>query len=66
LIYFLKLEKIQTTEGYEWIASFYEYDSIVGGGKTPEEAIAEAKENLMFYLEYLQEDLPSKSKNNLM
>lgn len=38
-----------------WTAFYPVVDGCVGGGNTPEEAIAEAKENLEFYLEYLED-----------
>ena len=39
-----------------WTACFPAIPECVGGGDTPEEAVAEANENLSFYLEYLEDE----------
>lgn len=39
-----------------WTAKYPSVPGCVGGGDTPEEAIAEAQENLSVYLEYLEEE----------
>ena len=42
-----------------WTAIFPNIKNCVGGGDTVEEAIADAKENLEFYLEFLKEEKKS-------
>lgn len=50
-----------------WTAFFPAIKECVGGGSTAEEAIAEANENLQFYLSYLESEklaLPEEYKEN--
>lgn len=53
-IYDVEFEKIETTEGYEWMARFPDVPGCVGGGLTKEEALEEAIDNLSFHLESLK------------
>lgn len=63
--YRFNVYQIETTEGLQWYVEYPDVSAVVGGGDTPEEAIAEAKDNLNAYIEYLQEEgmeLPIASK----
>ena len=63
--YPINLYTVETTEGIEWVAEYPDVKGCVGGGLTPEEALAEAKENLEILLEFLQEngkEVPKPSK----
>lgn len=48
------ISKIDSGGDIYWTAYFPALDGVVGGGKTKEEAIQEANENLEIYLEYLK------------
>lgn len=57
--------QIDTTDGLQWCVEYPDISAVVGGGHTPEEAIAEAKNNLTAYIDYLKEEgkeLPAPSK----
>ena len=63
--YHFNVYQIETTEGPQWCVEYPDVRAVVGGGDTPEEAIAEAKDNLNAYIEYLLEEgleLPIASK----
>ena len=66
--YPVHLFSVQTNSGYEWVARYPDILGCVGGGDTPEEALAEAKINLEVYLESLDEDdlpYPNISSNEM-
>lgn len=63
--YRFNVYQIETTEGLQWFVEYPDVSAVVGGGDTPEEAIAEAKDNLNAYIDYLKEEgleLPVASK----
>ena len=63
--YPINLYTVETTDGIEWVAEYPDVKGCVGGGQTPEEALAEAKDNLEILLEFLQESgktIPEPSK----
>lgn len=58
---------IETEDGTMWMAEYPELKGCVGGGSTPQEAIASAEENKDIYLEELQElgkPIPQPVNNN--
>lgn len=63
--YSIKLYQIETEDGLEWVAKYIDFEGCVGGGKTKEEALKEAEENLVVYLETLEElGLPIPESKN--
>ena len=40
----------------EWGAKYNDFNSVVGGGATPEEAVKEARENLAVMIEYYKKN----------
>ena len=54
--YHAVLDQIETDSGLEWEASYPGIPGVVGGGKTKEEALADAEDNLKAHLEFLKED----------
>lgn len=61
--------RINTDNGVEWCVEYPEINGVVGGGKTEEEAILAAKDNLKVYFDYLEEKekelTPIKKKNKI-
>lgn len=63
--YRFNVYQIETDKGLQWHVEYPDVSAVVGGGDSPEEAIAEAKENLKVYLDYLKDEkieLPKASK----
>ena len=54
--YHAVLNQIETDSGLEWEASYPSIPGVVGGGKTKEEALADAEDNLQAHLEFLKKD----------
>lgn len=50
----IRLSKIKTTDGEEWMIKFDSYPGCVGGGEDLVEAIIEALDNLKFHIESLK------------
>lgn len=53
--YKIILSLLETEEGIEYIAEYREFPLCGGSGKTPNEAVDDAKNNLIIYIEELQE-----------
>lgn len=51
--YPIKVFKIETDNGIEWVAEYPDLKGCVGGGGTPAEAVMEAEENKLLYLDTL-------------
>ncbi len=49
-------DQIETDTGMEWEAIYPDCPGVVGGGRTKEEAIADAEDNMRAHLEFLRED----------
>ena len=47
---------LDTDDGKQWCVEFIDVPGVVGGGKTQEEAVKEAFENLQVHLGFLKED----------
>ncbi|MFV0553017.1 MAG: type II toxin-antitoxin system HicB family antitoxin [Anaerorhabdus sp.] len=52
--YPINLYQIETTDGLEWTAEFPDVPGAFGGGKTSEEALADANANLKVHLEMMK------------
>lgn len=51
--YRMVLYPIEVEQGLEWAAEYPDIPGCFGGGDSPEEAIADARDNLAFYLQTL-------------
>lgn len=52
--------QIETDKGWDWVIEFPKYKGCSGTGKTMEEALFSAKENLIFHLGFMIDDLKEK------
>ena len=47
---------LDTDDGKQWCVEFIDIPGVVGGGKTQDEAVREAFDNLRIHLDFLKED----------